>query len=428
LCREWNSWFDYKDFSNKPLFKSLPGATLANTQNATFVPGSKLPDGWDVVAMPGPPLSFQESMQMTRALAEYRMAIPDLGATEHLQAPSGKRGNVTATQVDAIIGQSGLTDDMNARVFRLDTCETFKTAWALYKTYDSDSLTYVLYDTVGQVPRDALQGEYEIVPNGAADSWNKPQQLQKAAARLQLLGGSPYWKRNELEKNFVEIDDPRLIKRAYTDPGIEQGNQMEWQAQEISIMLLGFPAQVKPSDDDVAHLQSLQGYIDAEIQQGKPIDSKFARLALGHIQGHLQGLDQKKNPNLNQIRQQIAPVIDYLQQVATLDQPPQPQNVIPGPGAQPSADQSQQPTLTDLSKVQTDRSKIQSDRVGDATNVANAVANLIKAGVNVSVQDVNKVLVDMNLPPIGGTESPAVPPAVHRKVQQPQAQQGQSQQ
>src|SRR4030095_12837259 len=202
--------------------------------------------------------------------------------------------------------------------------------------YDSASLTYVLYDTVGQVPPDALQGEYEIMPNGAADSWNKPQQLQKAAARLQLLAGSPYWKRNELEKNFVEIDDPRLIKRAYQDPGDEAADQMEQQAEEIGIMLLGFPARVEPGDDDAAHLQSLQGFNEAEIAQGKPIEPKFARLELQHIQGHLQGLDQKKNPNLNQIRQQVAPLIDYLEQLAKIDTPPMPQNVIPGPGAAPS--------------------------------------------------------------------------------------------
>lgn len=347
---------------------------------------------------------------MTRALAEYRVAIPDLGATEHLEGGAGKKGNVTATQIQAIIGQSGLSDDMRSRVFRLDLADLFKMSWSLYKQYDSASLTYVLYDTVGQVPPDALQGEYEIMPNGAADSWNKPAQLQKAAARLQLLGGSPYWKRNELEKNFVEIDDPRLIKRAYTDPGIEMQDQMESQAQEISIMMIGFPAQVKAGDDDAAHLQSLQGFVDAEIAQQKPIDSKFARLALGHIQGHMQGLDQKKNPNLNAIRKQIAPLVDYLQQLATLDQqPPQqtPQNVIPGPGAQPNGEQ---PTVTDLSKVETDRSKIQSDRVSDATKVADSIAGLIKAGVPITTSEINKVLTDLSLPPITPSEEPVVPP------------------
>ena len=265
---------------------------------------------------------------------------------------------------------------------------------------------------MGQVPPDALQGEYEIQPNGAADSWNKPAAMQKAVARLQLLGNSPYWKRNELEKNLVEIDDPRLIKRAYQDPGIEQQNQMEQQAQEISIMLLGFPAQVQPADDDKAHLQSLQGYVDAELQQGKPLDPKFARLALGHIQGHMQALNQKRDPALNQVRQQIAPLIDYLQKMAMMDQQQQqqqqPGNVIPGPGAQPPQPQQPQepPTAKDLSSIQ-------SDRVKDATAVANSLANLIKAGVQINMADVNTALSNMGLPPINPMAhplSPATPP------------------
>src|SRR5207248_2889237 len=198
-----------------------------------------------------------------------------------------RKGDVTATQINAIIGQSGLSDDMRARVFRLDLADLFKMCFSIYKQYDSKSLTYVLYDTVGQLPADAFSGEYEIAPNGSADSWNKPVQMQKAIARMQILSGSPFWKRNELEKNLVEIDDPRLIKRAYTDPGQELAEQMEVQAQEISIMLLGFPAAVKMSDDDKSHINSIQGYIDGHIGGGTPISAspnvpvdKFATLLL----------------------------------------------------------------------------------------------------------------------------------------------------
>ena len=408
LCRQWNFKHDYMDFVNKPLFKNTQG--ISNPQNVSFLPGSSLPQGLEPAVMPAPPISFDQELQMTRALAEYRVSIPDLGATQHLSGRPGSRGDVTATQVQAIIGQSGLSDDMRSRVFRLDMADLYRMCWELYKQYDAKSLTFVLFDTVGQVPPDALQGEYEIQPNGAADSWNKPAAMQKAVARLQLLGNSPYWKRNELEKNLVEIDDPRLIKRAYQDPGIEQQNQMEQQAQEISIMLLGFPAQVQPADDDKAHLQSLQGYVDAELQQGKPLDPKFARLALGHIQGHMQALNQKRDPALNQVRQQIAPLIDYLQKMAMMDQQQQPGNVIPGPGAGTAPPQPQQPPEPPTAK---DLSSIQSDRIKDATAVANSLANLMKAGVSVSMPDVNKALIDMGLPPINPMAhplSPATPP------------------
>jgi hypothetical protein len=411
LSRQWNFKHDYMDFVNKPLFKNTQG--MGNTGVVSFLPGSSLPQGLEPAVMPAPPISFDQEMQMTRSLAEYRVAIPDLGATEHMASRPGSRGDITATQIQAIIGQSGLSDDMRSRVFRLDCGDIFNMCFSLYKQYDGQSLTYVLYDTVGQVPPDALQGEYEIMPNGAADSWNKPQQLQKAIARLQLLGNSPFWKRNELEKNFVEIDDPRLIKRAYTDPGIEMQNQMEQQAQEISIMLLGFPATVKPSDDDKAHIQSLKGYVEAELAQQKPIDPKTARLLLGHSQGHMQALDQKKDPALNQVRQMTKPLFDFLQQIAMSDQAP-PQNVIPGPGS-PQMGQ-EPPKVTDLSQVEVDKSKVQSDRVSDATKVADAVSNLIKSGVEVTQADINKVLTDLGLPPITPFDEPAVPPETHQNI------------
>src|SRR4029077_16027965 len=235
----------------------------------------------------------------------------------------------------AIVGQSQLTDDMRSRVIRLDLGDLFRMCWSLYKQYDSASLTYVLYDTVGQLPPDALQGEYEIMPNGSAESWNKPQQLQKAIARLQMFRGSPYWRQDELEKSVMELDDPRMIKRAFTDPGQELKKQMEVQAQEISIMLLGFPAAVQPSDDDKAHIQSMEGFVqrDVQTQEGR-ITPEVARLILQHGGEHDQALAQKGDPNLNQIRQSMQPMLEFLGQIDISQRCRS--TVVPGPGGQAS--------------------------------------------------------------------------------------------
>ena len=332
LCRQWNFKHDWMDFFNRPLFKRAPGSLGGgqNTSNTKFLPGSTLPDGVEPVESKAPPLSFDQEMQTTRALAEYRINVPDLGATSHLQGKPTVRGDVTATQVNAIVGQSQLTDDMRSRVFRLDLADLFKMSWSLYRQYDSASLTYVLYDTVGQLPPDALKGEYEIMPNGSAESWNKPQQLQKAVARLQMFRGSPYWRQDELEKSVMELDDPRMIKRAFTDPGQELKKQMEVQAQEISIMLLGFPAAVQPSDDDKAHIQSMEGFVQRDVQTGEGrITPEVARLILQHGGEHDNALAQKSDPNLNQIRESMQPMIQFLSQVA--NSAPLPSNVVQGP-------------------------------------------------------------------------------------------------
>ena len=150
--------------------------------------------------MPSPPIDFDKEMQSTRALAEYMISIPDLGAAQHLTGQT-QADRVTATQINAIVGQSGMSDDMRARVFRLGLGQLYKMCWSLYRQYDKNDLIYVLDDEQLTLPPDALYGEYIITPNGSADSWNKPLQYQKAVGRLQMFRGSPFWRQNELEKS-----------------------------------------------------------------------------------------------------------------------------------------------------------------------------------------------------------------------------------
>jgi hypothetical protein len=272
--------------------------------------------------------------------------------------------------------------------------------WSLYKQYDSKSLTYVLYDTVGQLPPDALQGEYEINPNGSAESWNKPQQLQKAIARLQMFRGSPYWRQDELEKSVMELDDPRMIKRAFTDPGTTLKEQMEVQAQEISIMLLGFPAQVEPGDDDKAHIQSMEGFVQRRVQAQEPITPEFARLMLQHGADHDNALAQKGDKQINAVRQSMQPLISFLSQVAQSDAQP-PQNILQGPGATGGTGMSSpggSPAPAGGSQ----------DPIADATRVMQALAALKKSGVPVTHQEVDTALAAAGLPPLeAGT---AIPP------------------
>jgi hypothetical protein len=404
LCRQWNAKHDYMDFVNKPLFKNT--GNLGNTANVTFLPGQTLPQGVEPAQMPAPPVSFDEEMQTTRALAEYRITIPDLGATQHL---SGKRGyggeKPTATQIQAIVGQSSLSDDMRARVFRLDAADMFKMSYSLLKQFDSKSLEFVVYDEVGQLPDVALHDQYEIVPNGSADSWNKPAQLQKAVTRMQLFGQSPYWKRNELEKSVMELDDPRLIKRCYTDPGQELQDQMEVQAQEISIMLLGYPAAVHASDDDKAHLQSVQGFVDRRTATGEAITPELAKLLLQHCAQHDNALVQKKDPQLGVIRAASQPLIQYLGQKANQPDMNAPQNVVPGPGAPGSL-----PPAAGSQPGAGGAQPKPPDPVGDATKIMNALAALIKAGVPITQAELNTAFSEAGLPPLATQPVVVTPP------------------
>jgi hypothetical protein len=245
-----------------------------------------------------------------------------------------------------------------------------------------------------------LQGEYEINPNGSAESWNKPQQLQKAIARLQMFRGSPYWRQDELEKSVMELDDPRMIKRAFTDPGTTLKEQMEVQAQEISIMLLGFPAQVEPGDDDKAHIQSMEGFVQRRVQAQEPITAEFARLMLQHGADHDNALAQKGDKQINAVRQSMQPLIQFLSQVAQSDAQGQlPSNVVPGPGGAGGASLSPSGSQPAQGSNQ--------DPIKDATSVMNALAALKKSGVPVTDAEVNTALAAAGLPPLqAGTPIP----------------------
>ncbi len=417
ICRLWNGKHDCIDYYNRPMFKNT--GDLTNTSVTRFLPGSVLPRGLDTVQQPAPPIDFDQEMQNTRAVAEYNAGVPDLGATQHLTSRPGTRGDVTATQIQAIVGQSSMSDDMRARVFRLDLADLYRMCWSLYKQYDNKSLMYVANDQQLTIPQEALLGEYAITPNGSADSWNKPLQLQKSISRKQMFQGDPYIDQGELDKSILEIDDPRLIARLYKDPGDKLKDQMEEQAQEIVIMEKGFPAKVDEPDDDKAHLQCLSGYVEQEMQQQRPIEPLTAQLFLQHGMQHDQALAQKKDPAIGQVRQQMATVVQFLQGIA--QQPPS--NVVAGPGAPATPGPS-------TGAPPSDPAKAAKDQQDSATKVMNALAALIKAGTPVTTDEINTAMAQAGLPPLQSSSAqPHITSAkgvmdLMDKIQPPQMNQG----
>jgi hypothetical protein len=161
-------------------------------------------------------------------------------------------------------------------------------------------------------------------------------------------------------------------------------------------MLLGFPAAVQPGDDDKAHIQSLEGFVQRDVQTGEGrVTPEVARLILQHGAEHDNALAQKSDPNLNQIRQSMQPMLQYLGQVANSQ--PVPPNVLQGPGA-PST-QGQTGAAPGLGGSE--------DPIADATKVMTALATLKKAGVPVTDAEVNEALQRAGLPPLqAGTPIP----------------------
>jgi hypothetical protein len=308
---------------------------------------------------------------------------------------------------------SGMSNDVRARVFRLDLGELLNLAWSILVQYADQELTYVLQDEVLSLDATAIHAEYEIQPNGSPDSWNKQGQFAKAVNRFQIFNQDPFIDQGELRKTVLELDDPRLVKRLFKDPGLQQQDQMEEQAVEIGLMLLGFPAPVHPADDDKIHLTCLGQFVMRKLQTNEPITPEFARLALEHGGAHAQALQQKKDPATKQIMAQAMPIIQVLQAIAQSDQQP-PSNVLQmqanggttGTALPPShiASAPQQPAPS------------QSDQIADASKLMSGLASLMKAGAPITVADINGVLQMASLPPL------AAGPAIPQPIQQPQPQ------
>lgn len=400
LKKLWDSSLEHLDFHGKPTYENTGTSPIPNAGNFRTKPGDILPPGLKPVVNPGAPIDYEKQMGLTRALAEDRIAIPDLGSSQHLNGRQGKSDQTTATEVNAIVGISGQSNDMRARVFRLDLADGYEMAWLTLLQYKKDEIAYLLDGEMKQVPQTALHEHYIIQPNGSPDSWNKGAQLQKAIVRFNMFRGDPFINQGELRKSVLELDDSRLVKRLFQDPGAEQEQQAEQQAQEISIMLLGYPAAVSQADDDKTHLMTLAQFVQRRLGQNEPISAEVARLFLMHGGAHSEALKQKKDPALRQIEQQLMPVIQILSALAS--QPEQPSNVVQMPGTmQPQGGiaPSGSPSLTDGGPASAPGDQGE-PAVDTAVKVGNMLTNMVKAGIPVTHAEINKVMQEAGLGPL----------------------------
>src|SRR5207237_2344067 len=138
MCRTVNSKLDWMDFFNRPTYSSPSGRDFGNLANIKCLPGQVLPGDLQPNSAPPPPISFDDEMDKTRALAEWRTKVPDLGAEQHLVP--GSSGDVTATQINAIVGQSGQAEEMRSRVFRLCLADIYRMAYSIRLQYDTNNL------------------------------------------------------------------------------------------------------------------------------------------------------------------------------------------------------------------------------------------------------------------------------------------------
>jgi hypothetical protein len=319
---------------------------------------------------------------------------------------------VTATAINAIVGQSGQGNDLRARIFRLDLGDIFKMAYSVLLQYNYNSLRYLTREGFDQLDPAALHDKYIITPNGSPDSWNKAARLAKGISMVQLWQSGPmaqYIRWGEATKWLLEQDDPRLIKRLVADPQELQQDQAEVQENEIVRILANFAAKTHASDDDKTHCAVLMQFFQVRLQQGDPVTPMQAQAFIQHVQAHFQQLAQKKDKAVQQIAQAMQPFLQILAQIAASPAP----NVVPMQSPNGSSPAAGPMPGGQAAAPEPPPGQDPDERAKMAINAGNMLANLISKGVPVSHQDINTIFRELGLPDLPVQPITAPPPVPH---------------
>lgn len=310
ICKDWNTQKDYQSLTCTPMFSAANGLP-ANTNNLRMTPGQILPFKVDAVQFPQAPVDLIQSMTQTRMIGEQLVAVPDAGAMNNIgQKPR------TATEASMIGAMMGQNVDMRARIFRRELGRLFQLAWSLLLQYRGDTLGYYYSEELLELPPTALSEQYLIEPSGSGDNMNKQMVMAKAVARKQMFTNNPNIDQYELDKSVLEADDPRLVKRLLKNAGTQQAEQVEDQGLEICNMMNGCRVQVRPTDDDAAHLQTLLGFVNRRNSMREPLTAEQMQLMAQHGTEHLAALKKKNPPAHAQMAPQAQPLLQQLGQMA----------------------------------------------------------------------------------------------------------------
>ena len=321
LSKLWNEKLDALTIFNRPIFTS--DNPMVNAGNLKMTPGEIIPFPVKKVSLDTPPINWDVEINSQRLTAEQMIGVPDAG----LSGQFSNNERRTAAEVNLIGSIVSQVVDLRSRVFRKALGEAFSQAWSLFIQYDGKNVDYFYRNELASMPPDALHEDYRIEPLASADNLNKQFVFQKKLQRFQTLQGNPYVNQSNLVRDLIAADDPQDVKSLHMDNTTQSADQTEDQAGEISRMLIGFPSQVKPVDDDQVHLATLKGFVERRVQLNEPISAELARLLMNHANEHFRQLQQKDKALAAQIEPELQKLAQYLgaivgQAEAAQQQPP----------------------------------------------------------------------------------------------------------
>jgi hypothetical protein len=296
----WNHKHDAMTLYNRPLFRAE--RELPNSINLRFQPGQILPYGVAPVQMPQPPVSFDQELNQTRAVAENRIGSPDYGMSTVMSGGSDRR---TATEIQSINAQAMQSGDLRARLFRMALGKLYRQAWGLYIQYDAKSLRYRFAEDSLEADPVALHDQYELEPKGGMDMVSRQMMIQQAINRKQLFMNSPWVDQVELDKSIMELDDPSLVKRLLRDPGQKAADELEDETKTIPTLLVGIPVPAKPGQNYAGRIGVLMQYLNGAMQQGQQLSPVSKNAFMMRIDSLLQGYEQVATNEARKLRKEI---------------------------------------------------------------------------------------------------------------------------
>ena len=296
----WNHKHDAMTLYNRPLFRAE--RELPNSINLRFQPGQILPYGVAPVQMPQPPVSFDQELNQTRAVAENRIGSPDYGMSTVMSGGSDRR---TATEIQSINAQAMQSGDLRARLFRMALGKLYRQAWGLYIQYDAKSLRYRFAEDSLEADPIALHDQYELEPKGGMDMVSRQMMIQQAINRKQLFMNSPWVDQVELDKSIMELDDPSLVKRLLRDPGQKAADELEDETKTIPTLLVGIPVPAKPGQNYAGRIGVLMQYLNGAMQQGQQLSPVSKNAFMMRIDSLLQGYEQVATNEARKLRKEI---------------------------------------------------------------------------------------------------------------------------
>jgi len=316
----WNHKHDAMTLYNRPLFRAE--RELPNSINLRFQPGQILPYGVAPVQMPQPPVSFDQELNQTRAVAENRIGSPDYAMGSVMSGGSDRR---TATEIQSINAQAMQSGDLRARLFRMALGKLYRQAWGLYVQYDSKSLRYRFAEDSLEADPKALHDQYELEPKGGMDMVSRQMMIQQAINRKQLFMNSPWVDQVELDKSIMELDDPSLVKRLLRDPGQKAADELEDETKTIPTLLVGIPVPAKPGQNYAGRIGVLMQYLNGAMQQGQQLSPVSKNAFMMRIDSLLQGYEQVATNEARKLRKEIQKFFESTGMLAApAAQPPAP--------------------------------------------------------------------------------------------------------